>query len=226
MLDFELSSRTVVSDGILLMDVTAVKDGVTIHKLLTVEDYVSLFTNNLKKIVTYQMVPRLPKEVYQAAISDRPDTFRMILHLPAKKRGLCIGEKHFFLPYPSLVVYQAIQNGSKKEYGIFATTDDELSEQSILYQYPFGNAGSGCSACFGNIVLPKLKGIEDFMIPTNAFLDGKTNYDLFQGKKIHGKELSQGELITILEGCEVYPPELLAPVNMTMKELIGKLLKQ
>lgn len=219
---FSISSRSVVSDGgIILMDTTLVVNGVTTQKLLSVEDYVDLFRKSETKKVTYQMVPKLREEVFKASISEDGKCCKAVVVLPAMKRGLAIHGKHFYVPYPTLVCFINIKNGVKGACGFFATTDEVVTEASPLYNYPFGNAGTGISSCFGNIKLPKLNGLEDIMVPIQAFLDGETNHDLFSGK------ISQGELINVLEKSEKFPEELLSknPNYRTVGDLCKELTK-
>lgn len=198
------------------MRVTCVdKNGMQIEKLLALDDYISLITGSVydkgNKMVR---IGTMPEHYYDGSVSTEGNSFRVILHLPAEKRALSFGGKHWFVPFPNLIFYFEVKKGTISSKYCYATPAAELSEVTPLLRYPFGNVSSSGSICYGNIALkiPDMKHIED---ACDAFFMSVTNNDYYE--EIAG--MKQEKLLTKLKKLESYPPEWLLPLEGKMKTL-------
>jgi len=207
---YEIQSKSYVDAlGDLFFDVTfKEEDGTVMEKRLSVEQYVSLFSNNCFKKETFYVLPKLQREVLACRISsDRMDSFDAVVCFKAQKRPFSYFGQHYLLPFPTLISLISVRKGVRVDTKLFALKTDEPLEETPLMEYPFGNVNSGGGCCFGNIVVENLKGPEDALAVLDAFLCGDTNGDLYHLQNT--KELKQGELIERLQKEELFPNELL-----------------
>lgn len=213
----KISSRTFVDEwGMLCFDVEVEEeDGSIMAKRLSVDDYLCLFQESVQKKKSYVAVPRLPKEVVWAAMTDEPDTFKAVILLPEASRPVFYcGQIIESVPFPALCAFVEVEGGRRMNTKLFAIKTMEKNAE--LFRYPFGNVSQDGRCCFGNIVVDKLRDAGESLRVTEAFLTGETNNDLWESI---GNYSSQGNLFEDLHGKKRFPKNLLKKVGMTVQDL-------
>lgn len=179
--------------------------GMLTEKTLAMDDYISLLTGStFQKMSKMLRIGTLPEHYYDGSLSANDDGFRVILHYPACKRAISFGGKHWFVPFPNLIFFFQVKNGAVTQKYCFAVPTADITSETPLFRYPFGNVGSDGGICFGNISL-KIGSIQHIEEACNAFFESVTNNDYYT--EIAG--MKQEKLLKKLSKLDVYPNEWL-----------------
>lgn len=198
------------------------EDDTVIEKTITSEDYLtilgsSLFTKDQEK---YSRIGKLPDKYYDGEVSCQKNTFKVVLYYPGEVRPVCFLNKHWRVPFPSLVFYFSVKDGTVIKKGVFATRGESIDDDTELFMYPFGNVNASGGICFGNIDVGPIRCMEDIASYVEAFFNSETNNDYYNGHKL---EWSQAELLERLKKKKVYPESWLVPTESNCK-VVGQLL--
>jgi len=209
--------------GNVLMRVTLKEHGIEEAKVLSLEDYMSVLGNNIYSNVKNRIrIGRLPEGFFDGCISsDEAGTFDVVLVLDGMKRPVTYGGRHWYVPFPKLLFYVSVIDGAVHNKQCFALIDEDVTADSSLYLYPFGNVDASGGICMGNIKTARLENImaaNEFI--ANFFLS-ETNDDYYEGKTVSG--LSQAELLSRLRDKETYPAEWLVPYKGTVADILSKI---
>jgi len=209
----DISSKSHVDEcGNLYFDVTVKKNGAVMEKRIEAEAYCKMIAGNLKPQEHFVNVPHLPKEVLICRVSTgKESSFDAVVLFPAKKRAFSYFGRHYFLPFPALIAKVNVRDGRRTGMEMFALPTDEPTDETPLFQYPFGNVYEDGSCCFGNILVEGLTGAAQAPEVLETFLSSITDNDLYHAQNT--KRYSQTELIQEIEGKDVFPTELLLAVT-------------
>lgn len=213
------------SRGKLFMDVIYNAGDRVIEKRIGIEDYISLFTENVvqREKEKFIAVPQIPEEVKKICISSkRENTFKAVVLYPEKKRPFSFEGIPMVIPYPALLAYIYVKDGCSRELRIFALKTDAPGQEEILMEYPFGNCRSSGETCMGNILVEGIKDGSEALRVLDAFLMGTTNNDLYHSQNTAG--LSQGALIELIKKKNKFPKKLLVKASCRGIETYGGLL--
>ncbi len=190
-------------------------DAVVTRRVVGLEDYMEILGGSLKVEKPYVSVPAslLPGGYLGGRFAQEKGTYQILFKVPAEKRVLVHPSGHYMVPYPDLVFDVDVKGGSLRRAKVFVLgTEDEL------FQYPFGNVSTEGQICTGNIVFSGLGACVDSF--TEAFFCSATNDDYFSpGNHIRPK-FSQSEMLSKLNGKEVFPKRWLLPLDKTLRDLM------
>ena len=106
---------------------------------------------------------------------------------------------------------------------LYAVVDKNLTDESKLYHYPYGNVYRDGRICWGSNSLPQISSLADFERVINLFFGAKTNNDLYEPPKVKHEEHeyapSQLELISLMEREDEFPEKFLKTARGKLGEL-------
>lgn len=186
-------------------------DGIVTEKNVTMDTYLSIIKDatysNLSSMVR---IGRLPKGYVDGLISaDSKNTFSVVVAVPAEKRALSFGHKHWYIPYPGLIFLFTVLHGELQKKSCFAYIDKQVTESTKLYQYPFGNVSEMGSICMGSMTIQNLTDMCDVESIIDDFFFSETNNDYYSKKNHTG--MKQEELLKRLSKLDTFPEEWLTP---------------
>lgn len=192
--------------------------GSIIEKRLSSEDFTDLIEGSVRKQEVFRVIPRLPEEVVWAAIGSAPDTFQAILVVPESVRPVYyMGQILENIPFPRLCMHVQVTAGHRMDSNLYAL-DGKAGGNAELLWYPYGNCTASTGrTCFGNIVVDNIKGPEESRKVLEAFLEGATNGDLWNG---FGGFESQADLYEAVKGKKKFPIKKLPKLGITLDDLI------
>ena len=195
-------------------------DNIAFIKNISYHDYLAILQNStVSDGERVKRIGTLPFGWYDGGYEESTGTYEAILHLPAAERPFIYYGKSYVVPFPGLVFYLKAQKGNVTCSRLFALAEDGISETSVLHHYPYGNVYDDGKICWGgnDVNMPKIQCFKDFEKVVELFFGAETNNDLYQspelkkdGKKV---EMSQSELVMLLEGKEKFPVEFLRKSN-------------
>ncbi len=202
----------------LFMDVTVSDNGVVMEKRLTIEDYLDLLKSNIVLQKSWLSLKRIPDTMYHLRVcAEEPDTYEAVLVYKATKRQFFFCERQFILPFPALIAKIVVKEEKRRDVYLYALDRDKITDDSPLYNYPFGNVSADGKCCYGNIVANKTP-IHEVEKILDDFLLGETNGDLFYDGKVK-KYTKQTDLVSSLQKLNVFPQKLLNKNGKTVKDL-------
>ena len=198
-------------------------------RTISMDDYISLLTGSRVEVLKYINIPSgfLPKGVREASLNSTR-SYIVDWVVPGKKRPFYYGRgdkiaKRYVVPFPTLAFFLDVRDGYVRDKRVFALKEGD----ETLYQYPFGNVGSGGSICMGNIVDKELsESVDNF---TDDFFSGVTNDDLWSKDNISVGSWTQPKLLEEASKLDVFPEKWLVrkdsytPANLkVLDEMVRK----
>lgn len=192
---------------------TTNKKGASSTKVLSHEVYVNMLKNNtiIRKEPKRHRLGSLPYG-YVDAIYGEPGDYQIAVLYPAKIRGVKYYNNTYRIPNPNTLFIYDVKRGVVCSKLCFAVKDETITDETILYHYPFGNVGEYGSMCYGNIKLPDVTNMSAIDELVELFLSGDVNDDLYTTSKTT-KNCKQFELYEFLEGKKKFPDKILCPVK-------------
>lgn len=214
-----ISSQTFIDETrALYFDVkVTTDDGACVEKRISLEEYLDLWQEGTKKVEEYREVVRLPEEVVWCAQGENRDDFKAVIMLPEKVRPVFyVGQIVPNVPFPALCAYVEVRKGERIGTRLYAVK--EKGEDAELFRYPYGNVSShDGSCCFGNIQVTGIRDATEAVKVLDAFLEGETNGDLFNGNVAKFK--TQSEAYESLRGKKKFPKGLLVGTGRRVRDL-------
>lgn len=188
----------------------------SVTKTISLEDYINL----LKGATTFEKeadeikIGALPKGFVDGSVSS-DGSLKAIIKIDKNTHFFALKEdsiqKNYFLPFPRLLFFLSTgKNGKIISGNVFAIKDEEIKENTIFYQYPFGNVNSSGSICFGNIneKATCLKEMDNIIF---SFFNSITSSHYYNSKIYSCLNLSQLALAEHLSTLKEFPDEILIP---------------
>jgi len=145
---------------------------------------------------------------YVDCLYGGPGNYKIAVLYPEKARGVKYYKDTYRVPYPNVLFIFDVKGGVLHSHYAFAVKDAEITAETVLYKYPFGNVGVGGSMCFGTIKRPNMTLMSSVDEVCQLFFNGETNDDLYTPEKTT-KQLKQYELYKFLEGKKKFPYSIL-----------------
>lgn len=201
-------------------------DGKVTSKVITFSEYINLLYESQEATSALQRIGRLPHGYFDGAIHPTQDkTFRCVIVLPRTQMPVVYQGTEYIVPFPSLVFFFVVDTGRITDSKLWALKDENPSENSMLYAYPFGNVYDTGQICWGSNQLPDVTCMKDLDAVVSLFFGSSTNDDLFNPqRRFVGNApeyvLSQRALFETLKGMETFPTEILAEENQLLGDLL------
>lgn len=196
--EFEVNIR-ITDEGIDVVDKR--EDGTVAYKRVELQELLKVLDLSSEKseILTVDS-KQLPK-----------NCIRVFSHVSEKATSngyfLYVEEGNFDITYykdvfkdfhmPNLLFYFSINKNKIVKSKVFAVKDkiDEITDDTILYRYPFGNVFTGGNICWGTNVLPKITSPLQLKGIPYMFINSPTVDDLYPKYK----DMTQRELLMDLQ---------------------------
>lgn len=245
--DLQLEARTLRSDAGQVVWQCVLRDGDTVitQRVMGVDDFITLIKGAQRSVATATTFPigMVPEGMVTGYTSTDASTFGAIIRVPAQKHQFVLAETgvnnvnrtsfmtettdnkraSFFLPMPNLIYAGHVKDGALNALYCF-TYKEWCGEDTILYQYPFGNVSSSGSVCMGTVSNDTpLRSCIDLRNVIEASLDGETNGDyLTYGKVRLAVDATQHDFCNSIKDDDEFPHHLLLehPKTTTVKQLI------
>lgn len=192
-------------------------EGKGTRRVIAPQQFIDILLNTMDEEKNLPRIGRIPEGFYDGHSDARRGVYEAIIYVPAGIRPLLFSgyEEHLIIPFPSLVFYFRTKMGKITVSKVFATKDKILTDNTVLYGYPFGNVHDDGRICWGGNVLPNIKQLADFEKVIELFLGAGTNNDLY--RNVGG--VTQELLLKKLKGKSSFPNKWLVPSNYTVSDL-------
>lgn len=202
---------------------TLEENGSVETRTIGIDDFVNLIRGSV--IIRQEAIKinlgHMPKGYINGTVSTNGD-FEVLIKAEEKIRCMRHYDNAFLIPFPKLLFL--IRKGGRSLSGyVWAITDDDITEGTLLYNYPFGNVSTDGRICFGNI-LHSFKNIEDMQISdadklVDAFFDASTNDDYWDAKKKAPNFKRQLDLLKDIDRKDKYPSNCLVKSGVDFKKI-------
>lgn len=207
-------------------------DGSKIEKTITVNNFREIFKEKEKK--KYFCLNPMFDEYEPAGVikglicGDIGENFVSgLFFVPADKRYMNVAGEKNMIPYPSLLFLLQARNGALIKSQCFAVkekTIHELSLESKLYAFPFGNVlASDAHICWGNNSFSGLDEMEGLRAAITTFFSSESNMDYVRAGTSYASRFgTYAVFMRELEKRRSFPNGalVLSPCNSTVKELV------
>ncbi len=185
--------------------------GASITKVLSHEEYVNLLARNtiVRKEAKKHRLGKLPFG-YVDCLYGKPGCYRIAVMYPEKVRGVKYYKDTYRVPYPNTLYIYTVEKGAVQTKTCYAVKDDVITENTKLWQFPFGNVSDIGGMCYGVIKIPNCTEMSEIDTLVELFLSGEVNDDLYHPSRTT-KNCKQFELYKYLTGKKKFPKSLLAP---------------
>jgi len=141
------------SSGETVVTVNATKNGEGVLRKVTLADFLKMMDVNSEyaEDVLY-FTHGIAQEGLISSISDNQGGLGAIFHLKKGKQFFSTKGKNYMLPFPGLVFAIRVNMDGVLKVGLcYAVKDAVITEDTILYRYPYGNvSGDNGKICFGS----------------------------------------------------------------------------
>jgi len=127
---------------------------------------------------------------------------------PEKGRGIKYFKDAYLVPYPNTLYIYQVSKGVVVSKHCFAVKTTNITDDTELFRFPFGNVGRDGGMCYGNIRLPDCTELSAIDEVVELFLSGDVNDDLY-GNNNTTKDCKQYELLQSLAGKKKFPSRIL-----------------
>ncbi len=167
------------------IQIAKTQDGVeeVITKKVSVEDYIKIINSSIIGD-SKKRIGKLPIGYYDGKISS--NGYSVIISMPAGICPLSYYNTTFLIPFPRLVFYFKVEEGRIFESYVYASVDEELTDESVLYHYPFGNVYQCGSICWGgNCFGGECDKMSSLNSVISLFYTSPTNDDLWKSSYVN-----------------------------------------
>ena len=214
--------------------ITKLSDGSNLQKTLSFEDFKKLLDVSTKIVEDkYRSIPKLPKYYHEGGVTKKCNSFWVTLFVPGERRQFYYQTTNemLFVPYPNMIFLLKIGNGVVKSRYCYAIADNELTDSTVLYQYPYGHVSTSGDICMGSCSksLNSLSEADNFV---EQFVLGSNQGHYYQNGVMSRKNVSLRELLSLTEKKGYFPAEWLMPMTqsngqpLTYKTKVNSFLKR
>ncbi len=219
--DVQIKAQTVrQSSGAVLWRVTLL-DGEKIleQKNLSVDAFTALIMDAQYRDEAPQVVRvgETPEGYVDGFTTTQEGTLGAIFYLAPHKHQFVLSgratadnkRKAYYLPMPGLIYLVVMNKGSIRSMFCFAAKEYS-GDETVLYQYPFGNVSHTGSVCMGSIMVSDVKDFNGIRKAIEESLDGETNCDYLSSNKVRlATDLTQDAFCEQIKDSEEFPLNLL-----------------
>lgn len=197
--------------------------GETVKKILPMKKYIELLTDSMEDSHKMVAIGQIPNGYYDGKIHPyEPDTFSVTIALPKGLQQIVYGTSSYSVPVPGLVFVIEVKKQRIIKSVVYAYKG-ELTEDSPLYHYPFGNVYCNGKICWGGNSLPKCNVMKDVDKVIALFFGSPTNDDLYSPESnfLDPPEyvLSQRAFLEFLKGKDEFPENILMETGNVLAEV-------
>ncbi|MCH5248331.1 MAG: hypothetical protein J1E98_00290 [Lachnospiraceae bacterium] len=197
-------------------------------KIVEIGSLLKAFKCAVKMEADSAPIGKIPFGYYDGAISMCSGKLcaDIVTVLPASMQLMKYENTQYDVCVPSLVFSFHVNKGRLERTQVFTLKDEEATEDSILYRYPYGNVHDNGNVCWGNNAFPVIPEIKRLETAMTLFIQSPCNSDLYESKKCIGQtNVPLRELFEQLRNVQSFPEEYLMPIkkqrgNMRLKDLI------
>lgn len=186
------------------------------------------FKKSVVETVELAPIGEIPFGYYNGAVGIINSKLKadIVTVLPASMQIMQYENTQYDVCVPSLVFSFHVDKGRLEKTRVFVLKDEEPTEKSVLYRYPFGNVYDDGKVCWGSNVFPDILEIKRLEMVMTLFIQSLCNSDLYQSEKCIGvKGVPLRELFEQLHNKQNFPEEYLMPIKkqrgkMCLKDLM------
>lgn len=196
------------------------------RKNISFRRFIDIINDSVVNIDNMIQIGPLPNGYYSGEISpEREYSFNCVLIVPEGLRPFYYMDEIFMIPFPVLVFYFMVLDGRMTFSKCYAMKKGSVTEDSILYHYPFGNVYDDGKICWGKNKLPEIKRMKELETLVSLFFGSPTNNDLYNPSSIlkcsEEYVLTQRGLLEHIKGLEMFPENILHCTGNKLGSLIG-----
>ena len=194
-----------------------------------------------KKVISYDTLAKIligssiDRHVFNASIPNNSYSiyetnggYGCIFLVKGKKRPLLFERANkrltYIVPYPNLLFDTRASENGYVSCRIFAVKDEILTEDTVLYQFPYSNVSDSGHVCFGTneIIFSEPKEMKtDCERMVDIFFSSPYNGDYYAEKYTSWLEPDMRKLFEKLSSREQFPNEILISKGTTVKDLLN-----
>lgn len=174
------------------------------------------FKKSVVETVELAPIGEIPFGYYNGAVGIINSKLKadIVTVLPASMQIMQYENTQYDVCVPSLVFSFHVDKGRLEKTRVFVLKDEEPTEKSVLYRYPFGNVYDDGKVCWGSNVFPDILEIKRLEMVMTLFIQSPCNSDLYQSEKCIGvKGVPLRELFEQLHNKQNFPEEYLMPIK-------------
>ncbi len=174
------------------------------------------FKKSVVETVELAPIGEIPFGYYNGAVGIINSKLKadIVTVLPASMQIMQYENTQYDVCVPSLVFSFHVDKGRLEKTRVFVLKDEEPTEKSVLYRYPFGNVYDDGKVCWGSNVFPDILEIKRLEMVMTLFIQSPCNSDLYQSEKCIGvKGVLLRELFEQLHNKQNFPEEYLMPIK-------------
>lgn len=114
---------------------------------------------------------------YTPRVKETARTIGVVV--PAGKYTYNYRGELFEIPFPQMLFVFSLREGKLQKCQVFALQKGQVTKQSKLYRFPFGNVGINGAVCFGENILPTFNGLQELETFFRFVLAMEHNDDYF-----------------------------------------------
>ena len=195
-------------------------------KTMSFEDYCTLFLGAKKEALSFSRLSEPSKYFYDGMVSQKEDSFKVQLLVPAGKHQMVSQHYDFadIIPYPALLFNLVFSEGRairKDCYAVVPDKNGRLTEDSVLYRYPYGNVSDAGSICMGSISV-KCNSLTEADKFCEEFFLGIDEGHYYTPEVMISKNWNLGRLYNEVLKKEKFPTSWLVPNGRTYKDIMYK----
>lgn len=218
--ELQIISKTVRSQSGMVKMMVSLFDGESLleQTVMSIDDYISLLQGAVRRVdaPTSVELGLIPQGLYDGFVTNRKGTLGGIFYIPPQKHQFILAPTDFqprrayYLPMPGLVYSLIFNNECQRSMSCFAFKEWK-GDDTVLYQYPFGNVSSSGSVCMGSIKSVKGSTFMDLREHIENSLNGVTSGDYLGGQsKVRlATDATQYQFCDSIAELDEFPMELL-----------------
>ena len=205
------------------------RDKLSISKTLSLEDYINVLSSSvkLKNEQPLLSIGKIPNTFFDGAISGDGRVAGIFVY-PAQKRYFKeAGGEGKYIAFPTLVfAFCTNTDGRLSRSFCFSSKTDELTPDTKLYLYPYGNVSHHGSICWGDGAchLHNIRSIAELERCVEVFFSSTTAPHYYQANINTTLNLSHHDLVNAMEKVDIFPADNLRFADVTVQELLNKIL--
>lgn len=208
-----------IKDGV--VQIQATWEGEVIRKEVTLESYIALLNNSVEEGGNIRL-GKLPIGYYDASIlSLDKSSFSCVAIRKSCRFVAKYYEAEFVVPYPALAFAFTVKKGNLIKSLCFAVKEeDNISDNTMLYHFPYANVYENGNICWGTNKLPEIRKLEELDVLVDMFFGAPYNEDLFVSS--HAGELGASlmECFHRVKKNKIFPTDVLEPTEKTIGDLL------
>ena len=202
-------------------------NGVIQEKYVDIKELLKALSKSTVSDDLMHRIGKLPQYYYDGAISREGGTLngKVVMVVPKGKRQAVYENTRYNIPFPTLLFYFEITDGRIKKTLVYALKGKRHRENSVLYNYPFGNVSLYAhTVCWGHNTLPKISDLQTLDVICSLFYDSPSNNDYYTPEKSTKWDYSNLRgVYEKLQDFDEFPEEILVQSGSGS---LGKLLQE